>query len=87
MAKLSKIDVTVLILGESGVGKDVIADMLHEDSLRKDKSMITINCAAIPDTLLESELFGYKHGAFTGAQKGGKLGAFELANGGTFIPG
>ncbi len=83
--KLSKIDVTVLILGESGVGKDVIADMLHENSLRKDKSMITINCAAIPDSLLESELFGYKYGAFTGAQKGGKLGAFELANGGTLF--
>jgi len=83
--KLSKIDVTVLVLGESGVGKEIIAHMLHENSLRKGKSMITINCAAIPESLLESELFGYKYGAFTGAQKGGNLGAFELANGGTLF--
>lgn len=83
--RLSKIDATVLLLGESGVGKDVIAEMLHENSTRKDKLMITINCAAIPDNLLESELFGYEPGAFTGAHKKGKIGAFELANGSTLF--
>lgn len=83
--RLSKIDATVLLLGESGVGKDVIAEMLHENSARKDKLMITINCAAIPDNLLESELFGYEPGAFTGAHKKGKIGAFELANGSTLF--
>lgn len=83
--RLSKIDATILLLGESGVGKDVIAEMLHENSTRKDKLMITINCAAIPDNLLESELFGYEPGAFTGASKKGKIGAFELANGSTLF--
>jgi PAS domain S-box-containing protein len=82
---LSKIDVTVLLLGESGVGKDVIAEMLHENSLRKERPMISINCAAIPENLMESELFGYDPGAFTGANKKGKIGAFETANGGTIF--
>jgi len=83
--RLSKIDATVLLLGESGVGKDVLAEILHENSARKDKLFMTINCAAIPENLLESELFGYEPGAFTGALKQGKIGAFELANGGTFF--
>ncbi|OPY82198.1 MAG: Nif-specific regulatory protein [Smithella sp. PtaU1.Bin162] len=83
--RLSKIDATVLLLGESGVGKDVVAEMLHENSPRKDKLLITVNCAAIPDNLLESELFGYEPGAFTGASKKGKIGAFELANGSTLF--
>jgi PAS domain S-box-containing protein len=82
---LSKIDVTVLLLGESGVGKDVIAEMLHENSLRKERPMISINCAAIPENLMESEIFGYEPGAFTGANKKGKIGAFETANGGTIF--
>jgi PAS domain S-box-containing protein len=82
---LSKIDVTVLLLGESGVGKDMIAEMLHENSLRKESPMISINCAAIPENLIESELFGYLSGAFTGANRKGKLGAFEAANGGTLF--
>lgn len=82
---LSKIDATVLLLGESGVGKDVIAEMLHENSLRKERPMISINCAAIPENLMESELFGYESGAFTGANKKGKSGAFETANGGTLF--
>jgi PAS domain S-box-containing protein len=82
---LSKIDVTVLLLGESGVGKDVIAEMLHENSLRNERPMISINCAAIPESLMESELFGYDPGAFTGANKKGKIGAFETANGGTIF--
>ena len=79
--RISKVDATVLLLGESGVGKDLIAEILHENSLRKDRVMITINCAAIPENLLESELFGYEPGAFTGAHKKGKIGMFELANG------
>jgi PAS domain S-box-containing protein len=82
---LSKIDVTVLLLGETGVGKDVIAEMFHENSLRKENPIISINCAAIPETLMESELFGYQPGAFTGASRRGKIGAFEAANGGTLF--
>ena len=76
-------DSTILIRGETGTGKELFARALHAASPRKDKPFITINCAAIPDTLLESELFGYEGGAFTGAIKGGKQGLFELANGGT----
>jgi len=83
--RLSKIDATVLLLGESGVGKDVLAEILHENSPRQDKVFMAINCAAIPENLLESELFGYEAGAFTGALKTGKIGAFELANGGTLF--
>lgn len=83
--RLSKVDTTILILGESGVGKEIVAEMLHENSLRRDKPMIPINCAAIPDNLLESELFGYEAGAFTGAHKKGRAGIFELANGGTIF--
>ncbi len=83
--KLGKVDSTVLIYGESGVGKELIAKELLKVSSRADKPFIVINCAAIPDNLLESELFGYVSGTFTGAQKGGKMGLFEVANGGTIF--
>jgi PAS domain S-box-containing protein/TyrR family helix-turn-helix protein len=83
--RLGKVDSTVLIYGESGVGKELIARELHKNSNRKDKPLININCAAIPETLLESELFGYESGAFSGAKKGGKMGIFELASGGTLF--
>jgi transcriptional regulator with PAS, ATPase and Fis domain len=76
--------VSVLIQGESGTGKEVVADMLHGLSLRCDKPIVKISCAAIPETLLESELFGYERGAFTGAA-GSKPGKFELADGGTLF--
>jgi two-component system response regulator AtoC len=75
---------TVLILGESGVGKEVAARAIHEASTRKDKPLVKINCAAFPDTLLESELFGYEKGAFTGATQR-KPGRIELAHGGTLL--
>lgn len=84
-AKVALTNSTVLILGESGVGKDVLARAIHNSSRRKDMPMIKVNCAAIPENLLESELFGYEEGAFTGAKKGGKLGKFELAHSGTIF--
>ncbi|MBC2695508.1 MAG: sigma-54-dependent Fis family transcriptional regulator [Desulfobacteraceae bacterium] len=82
VAQVAPSDMTVLILGESGTGKDVVAKLIHESSGRDLKAWVKINCPAIPGTLLESELFGYESGAFTGAQ-GQKLGLFELASGGT----
>lgn len=83
MKRVAYSDASVLILGETGVGKQVVATHIHEWSERQDKPFITINCGAIPENLLESELFGYEHGAFSGAKKEGKPGIFELANGGT----
>jgi len=83
--RLGQVDSTVLIQGESGVGKEGIAEILHNNSLRRKMPFIRINCGAIPDNLLESELFGYEPGAFTGAQKGGKMGLFEVAHGGTLF--
>lgn len=83
--KCAAYDTTVLIAGETGVGKDMIAKFIHNHGNRKDKVFMEINCAAIPPTLLESELFGYESGAFTGASKQGKKGIFELANGGTIF--
>ncbi len=76
---------TVLITGESGTGKELFARAIHDESPRKTESFIVINCGAIPETLLESELFGYESGAFTGASKSGKAGKFELANKGTIF--
>lgn len=78
-------DSNVVILGESGTGKDMMARFIHENSLRADKAFISINCAAIPEQLLESELFGYEAGAFTGALSKGKIGLFEAASGGTIF--
>jgi len=79
--KVSEVDSSVLILGESGVGKGLVADLIHKNSSRAEKPMIKINCGAIPESLIESELFGYEKGAFTGAQSG-KPGYLELADGG-----
>ena len=81
----SKFDSTVTIHGETGTGKEVISKYIHDKSHRKNAPFIKINCAAIPSELFESELFGYETGAFTGANKNGKLGMFELANGGTIL--
>lgn len=79
----AKSDSPVLITGESGTGKELFARAIHHHSSRKNKPFIAVNCAAIPDQLLESELFGYEPGTFTGATKEGKAGIFEVANGGT----
>jgi len=79
--KVSEVDSTLLILGESGVGKGLIADLIHQNSRRAERPMIKINCGAIPETLIEAELFGYEKGAFTGAV-GSKPGHLELADGG-----
>lgn len=83
--RLGKVDSTILVYGESGVGKELIAKELLKFCPRTDKPFIVINCAAIPESLLESELFGYESGTFSGAQKGGKMGIFEAANGGTLF--
>lgn len=76
---------TILIQGESGTGKEEFAKAIHFSSKRKDQPLVTVNCGAIPEHLLESELFGYDAGAFTGATKKGKPGKFELANKGTIF--
>lgn len=76
-------DTTVLILGESGAGKEEVARQIHRSSLRRDHALVTINCGAIPENLLKSELFGYEKGAFTGASNAGKIGLLEAADGGT----
>jgi PAS domain S-box-containing protein len=80
--RVAAVDSTLLIQGESGVGKDLIADIIHSNSNCKEGPFIRVNCGAIPENLLESELFGYEAGAFTGASKTGKVGLFELARGG-----
>jgi len=82
--KAAQSNSTILLLGESGTGKEIFAHAIHQASPRRDKPFIKVNCAAIPETLLESEFFGYEKGAFTGAIKT-KLGKFELANGGTIF--
>lgn len=76
---------TILITGESGTGKEVFAQAIHNYGTRKDEPFIAVNCGAIPGTLIESELFGYDEGAFTGAKKGGNAGKFEIADGGTIF--
>lgn len=83
--KVSQTNSTVLVTGESGTGKELIAQGLHYSSPRRNGPFVSINCAAIPEQLLESELFGYEPGAFSGANKNGKLGRFELANKGTIL--
>lgn len=84
-AVVAQTDVPILIRGENGVGKEVLANYIHQCSDRKDAPLITVNCAAIPAELLESELFGYEEGAFTGAARGGRKGKFELADKGTIF--
>lgn len=78
-------DFTVMIYGESGTGKEMVAQSIHNISSRSSEPFVAVNCAAISESLLESELFGYEEGAFTGARKGGKPGLFELAHGGTIF--
>ena len=76
---------TVLLMGESGTGKELLAQSIHNASLRRNEVFIAVNCGALPKNLIESELFGYEEGAFTGSKKGGHAGKFELANGGTIF--
>lgn len=83
--RAARSDCTVLLRGESGVGKDVLARFIHRASHRRTRPFIKINCGAIPENLLESELFGYEEGAFTGAARSGKAGLFEVAWGGTLF--
>jgi DNA-binding NtrC family response regulator len=82
--KVADSDSTVMVQGESGTGKELVARMLHFNSLRKDRPLVPVNCGAIPESLLESELFGHEKGAFTGATHA-RMGRFELANGGTIF--
>ncbi|MHB8918255.1 MAG: sigma 54-interacting transcriptional regulator [Desulfocucumaceae bacterium] len=83
--KFSTASATVLICGESGTGKELFAQSIHNESKRRKGPFVAVNCAALPENLLESELFGYEEGAFTGAKKGGKSGLFEMAHGGTIF--
>ena len=83
--KAAEIPITVLLRGESGTGKEIFAHAIHNASERKYKKFVKVNCSAIPETLLESELFGYEEGAFTGAKKGGRKGLFEEADKGTIF--
>lgn len=84
-ARASKSDASVFITGESGVGKEEIAKYIHHNSARAEKPYVAVNCAAIPRELIESELFGFVEGAFTGSKRGGKAGLIEEADGGTFF--
>lgn len=83
--RVANSNLSILITGETGTGKEVFANAIHQLSKRKEQPFVKINCAAIPKDLLESELFGYAEGAFSGALKGGKMGRFELANNGTIL--
>lgn len=85
VATVAAVDSAVLITGESGTGKEVIAQFIHDASPRNKRDLIVINCASLPENLLEAELFGYEKGAFTGAAPGGKMGLFEAAHGGTLF--
>lgn len=84
-AKIAKTNSAILIIGESGTGKELLAQSIHNASRRKNDPFIAVNCAALSESLLESELFGYEEGAFTGARKGGKKGLFEMADRGTIF--
>lgn len=81
--KVALTDTTVILLGETGVGKEEVAKLIYRNSLRKNKQFISINCGAMPENLIELEMFGYEKGSFTGASKEGKMGLFEVADGGT----
>jgi transcriptional regulator with PAS, ATPase and Fis domain len=83
--RISDSNSSVLLIGESGTGKELFAQAIHDNSVRCFSPFVAINCASIPEHLLESELYGYEDGAFTGAKKGGKIGQFENANGGTLF--
>jgi len=83
--RFARSEASILICGETGTGKEILTHAMHDVSLRKKAPFVAINCAALPETLLESELFGHEEGAFTGAKKGGKIGLFELANHGTIF--
>jgi len=83
--RMAKSESSILISGESGTGKELFAHAIHRFSTRSDKQFVAVNCGAFPESLLESELFGYEEGAFTGARRGGKTGLFELAHGGTLF--
>ena len=85
LQKAAGTNTTILLTGESGTGKTFLAKEIHRNSMRQDKPFVHVNCAAIPYNLIESELFGYEDGAFTGAKKGGKAGYFEIAQGGTLF--
>lgn len=85
LKRYSDSDVTILLTGESGTGKEVLANYIQQNSQRRNEVFLSINCAAIPNELIESELFGYVKGAFTGASREGKAGIFELADGGTIF--
>ncbi|MCB6367529.1 sigma-54 factor interaction domain-containing protein, partial [Intestinibacillus massiliensis] len=81
----AKYNINLLLLGETGVGKTLLAKKVHELSDYKDGRFVEVNCGALPENLIESELFGYERGAFTGADQKGKKGLFEVANGGTLF--
>ncbi len=83
--RVAQVDSTILLEGETGTGKEVFSRFIHEMSPRNEGPFISIDCSEVPETLLESELFGYEEGAFTGAKKGGKIGLIELAEGGTLF--
>lgn len=83
--RIARSSSTVLITGETGVGKELFSHAIHKESSRRDGPFVRVNCAAIPEALLEAELFGYEEGSFTGARKGGHAGKFELAEGGTIF--
>src|SRR6266550_4001110 len=84
VAQVARTDTTVLVRGESGTGKELIAQAIHYNSLRAKRAFVKVSCAALPDSLIESELFGYEKGAFTGAEAR-KKGRFEMAEGGTLF--
>ena len=86
IAKVAPTNSTVLICGETGTGKELVARALHDQSLRADMPLVPINCGALPENLIESELFGHRKGAFTGAEEH-RTGLFQVANGGTLVPG